>query len=155
MQSIAIVIPYFGQWPRWFDWYLETCRYNSTIDWILFTDCNRPKNTPDNVHFHEMTLDTFNQRASEKLGLDIAITRPYKICDLRPAFAVIFERELNGYDFWAWGDTDVLYGDLRRFFSRSKLEKYDVLGLRRYRAISHLSYGSPRRVSGCRTPVLT
>ncbi|WP_371417607.1 DUF6625 family protein [Anabaena sp. UHCC 0187] len=36
--KIAIIIVYFGQWPVWFPAFLESCRYNSSVNWLFFTD---------------------------------------------------------------------------------------------------------------------
>lgn len=98
MQKIVIIVPYFGSWPSWFGWFLETCRHNETVDWLFFTDCVQPASAPKNVYFRSMTLDQFNQRASEKLNLKINITRPYKICDLRPATREAFGRIVDAAD---------------------------------------------------------
>ncbi|WP_420882928.1 DUF6625 family protein [Zooshikella ganghwensis] len=39
LKTIAIIIPYFGQWPEWIDLYIESCKHNPSIDWLLFSDC--------------------------------------------------------------------------------------------------------------------
>lgn len=132
MKRIAIVIPYFGSWPKWFDFFLKTCKYNKTIEWILFTDCNIPKNTPDNVHFKEMTIEDFNILASKKTQVEVELENAYKICDFKPAYGKIFEEYLSRYDFWGWGDLDVVYGKLRKIFTPYRLKNYDIISTRRY-----------------------
>lgn len=127
MKKICIVILYFGKWPKWFDIYLESCRYNPTINWLFFTDCGKPENTPDNVIFIEGTLGDFSKLASKKIGFKIDIKNGYKGCDFKPAFGVIFEDYLKGYDFWGCGDIDLIYGNIRRFMTDDILGKYDVI----------------------------
>ena len=58
---------------------------------------------------------------------DFAITlhTPYKLCDYKPAYGEIFAPELSGYDFWGYGDMDLVFGDLRAYFTEDKLRKYD------------------------------
>jgi len=43
MQSITILIPYFGKFPEWADLYFETVRKNSSINFIFYTDCDFEK----------------------------------------------------------------------------------------------------------------
>jgi len=139
MQKVAIVIPYFGSWPEWFDIFLETCKYNGTIKWIFFTDCKTPKKTPKNVQFESLSLEEFNCLASKKTGLKTKIKRAYKVCDFRPVYAEIFEQYLTEFEFWGWGDIDVIYGDLDHIFRPKNLEKYDIISARRRRTAGVLT----------------
>lgn len=45
MQRVAIIIPYFGKWPVWMDFYLYTCSRQQNVDFLFFTDCGIPKNS--------------------------------------------------------------------------------------------------------------
>ena len=55
MKSIAFVIPYFGKFPNYFSLWLQSCRNNPTIDWLLFTDSNEKYDYPK---FH-LSMDCF------------------------------------------------------------------------------------------------
>lgn len=127
MNRIAILVPYFGAWPAWLDLYLRSCRANPFVDWHFVTDCDRARLEGPNVIGHASTLPEVEARASERLGMPIHLARPYKLCDLRPAFGHIFEDRIRGYDFWGWGDLDVLYGRLDRLLHPRALRRYDVL----------------------------
>ena len=74
-----------------------------------------------------MTLSDFNELASEKLGFPIKLPAPYKLCDFRPAFRIIFESFLEPYDFWGYGDLDLIYGNIRRFLTDDVLDQHDVI----------------------------
>jgi len=137
MKKICIAIFYFGRWPKWFSIYLETCRYNPTINWLFFTDCGKPENAPDNAAFIEGSLEDFNKLATKKIGFKINIKNYYKVCDFKPAFGVIFEDYLKGYDFWGCGDIDVIYGDIRKFIIDDVLKNYDVINARREYIVAH------------------
>ena len=39
------------------------------------------------------------------------------LCDLKPALGFIHQSEIAGYDYWGYGDLDVIYGDIRRFYT--------------------------------------
>ena len=36
MKKVLYIIPYFGKFPTLFPLWLESCRYNPTINWIIF-----------------------------------------------------------------------------------------------------------------------
>lgn len=133
MKKVAVVIPYFGNWPEWFNVFLETCRHNSSIEWVFFTDCSVPKKVPKNTKFKSMKLEGFKNLLLERTGIEPEIKRSYKVCDFRPAFGEIFCDQLKKYDFWGWGDIDVVYGNLEGLFTESNLRKYDVISVRRRR----------------------
>ena len=135
-QSIAILIPYFGQWPAWIDFFVESCRANRSIDWILFGDAEPPENRAPNVRHVRISFDDYKSLAGDALGISLRTDKPYKLCDLKPALAHVHADLVRGYDFVGFGDLDVIYGDIRAFYDRDLLDRFDVLS-------SH-----PDRVSG-------
>lgn len=139
MKKICIITPYFGKWPNWFPFYLKSCKFNPTINWILFTDCGKPKNCPKNVKIVDFTLNDFNKLASKKLKLNINIKYPYKICDLRPSFGIIFSDYIKKYDFWGNSDIDIIYGDIRKFVTKDILSKYDIITSKEEYLIGHFT----------------
>ena len=142
MKKICIIIPYFvyfGRWPRWFKIYLETCKYNPTINWLFYTDCGKPKNSPNNVSFTAATIKDFNLLASRKIGLKINIKNPYKLHDFRPAYGIIFEDYLRDYDFWGYSDVDLIYGDMRKFITEGVLANYNIITSRREYMVGHFT----------------
>lgn len=88
--SILKIIPYFGKWPEWIDFYLESCRHNPDINWLFYTDCARPATAPANVQFIEISFEDYKQLISTRLRIDFNPTHPYKLCDLKPAMGGAF-----------------------------------------------------------------
>lgn len=134
LYSIAIVTCYFGPWPWYFPYFLHSCRFNPTIDFIILTD-NENTNPfnyilPDNVILHYITLHTINTHVTRKLGFKVSIKDPYKLCDFKPAYGYIFPQILKGYDYWGHGDIDVIYGNIRNFISEELLKSYEVITAR-------------------------
>ncbi|MFC1680656.1 DUF6625 family protein [Pseudomonadota bacterium] len=136
---IAIIVCYFGHWPAWLDLYLKSCQYNPSVDFLIFSDCGTPKTQYSNVQIVDFTLEQFNKRASDKLGLSVQVRAPYKLCDFKPAFGVIFSDYLDGYDFWGNSDLDIIYGDIRSFLTKELLSKYDVVSARNEYLAGHLT----------------
>jgi hypothetical protein len=128
--KILIIIPFFGKSPKWIEPFLLSCKYNPTISWLIYTDFEEPVPCPHNVHFVHGTLSDFNRNSSRKLKLNINISNPYKICDLRPAFGVIFEDFLNSADFWGYSDLDLIYGNIRSFITDEILKSYEIISTR-------------------------
>nr|WP_283105459.1 DUF6625 family protein [Pseudomonas moorei] len=131
-------MPYFGRWPSWMPFFLESCRRNPDIDWLFFSDCGIPENLPPNVTVESMMFSDYCGIVSERLGIDFAPEQAYKLCDIRPAFGLIHADRLQGYDFWGYGDIDLVYGDLRSYFTADRLASYDLFSTHERRVAGHL-----------------
>lgn len=136
--SILLITTYFGRWPVWFPAFLLSCAKNETIDWLIFTDCEIPDIPYENIRFERMTLAQLNKLASQKLGFAVE-KEAYSQVDLRPAYGVIFEEHLGGYDFWGHCDIDVIWGNLRNFVSDNILDTYDIVSFRKEFLAGHLT----------------
>ena len=101
--------------------FLESCRRNTDIDWLLFSDCGIPETLPPNVTVETMTFSDYCALVSRRLNIDFAPAAAYKLCDIKPALGHIHADRLQGYDFWAFGDIDLVYGDLRSYFTPDRL----------------------------------
>lgn len=130
-KSIAILTCYFGKWPWYFPYFIHSCKFNPTIDFIIITDNNEPiPDKPANVKIIHKMLDEIKVTASEKLGFAVNIEYPYKLCDFKPAYGFLFSEIIKRYDFWGHGDIDVVYGNIRDFMTEEILISYDVISSR-------------------------
>lgn len=136
--SILFLIPYFGQWPFWMPLFLKSCELNPSIDWLLVGDCGEPENLPLNVRYRYSSFADYCDHVSARLNLDFHPENPYKLCDLKPAFGFIHQEDIVGYDFWAFSDLDLIYGDLRAYFTVEKLARYDFFSTHERRVSGHL-----------------
>ena len=143
-KSITLIVCYFGEFPKWFDFFLETCKYNSSVKFLIFTDTNEPYPPMHNVTFEKLSLDEFSRLASQKLNLDIRISEAYKVCDYKPAYGVIFEDYLIGIDFWGHCDLDIVFGDIRSFITDKMLEEYDVITAKKEFLTGHFTLYNSR-----------
>lgn len=135
--SSAVVIPYFGRWPFWFDFFLASCARNPTFHWLIHTDCGVPVGAPPNVTFVETTFADYKARVRGKLGIPFDPASPYKLCDLKPALGFLHEEELMGFDLWGIGDIDVIYGDLASWFTVERLA-HQLIATHERRVSGHL-----------------
>jgi len=132
MNNICIIIPYFGEWPQYFSLFLKSCSYNSKIiDYIIFTENDFPIDASPNVQFYKMSMNKFNELASEKININILINDPYKLCDFKPSYGKIFSEYIKDYIYWGHGDLDLILGDLSKILNNIINQNYDIISLRK------------------------
>lgn len=136
--SICFIIPYFGKWPFWLPLFLESCRHNPDINWLIFTDCGVPENLPKNVLIEEIGYADYCALVGEKLNIKFSPRDAYKLCDIKPALGHIHQDSLKHFDFWAWGDLDLVYGDLRAYYTPERLARHDLYSTHARRVSGHL-----------------
>jgi len=101
-----ILTPYFGRFPEWMGKFEAPTGY----DWLLDTD-----------------LHSFKNRVRKKLGMEYpAVYGIPKVWDYRCALGLLYEEELNGYDFWATMDFDMVFGRVNEFFHDEVLSTLDL-----------------------------
>ena len=126
MNKIAIIIPYFGQWPEWINFFLHSCIHNPEIDWIFPNNCGPVEVAGKNLKFISYDLEDFNRDASDIIGMDIRIKHAYKLCDFKPAYGDVFQILIDKYEFWGYGDLDLIYGNIRNYYTDHMLQQFDV-----------------------------
>lgn len=124
---LIMLIPYFGKWPPWINLFMASCRTNPDVVWRFYTDCGAPENLPDNVEIVETSFTDYTAFAAARLGTPFAPTDPYKLCDLKPALGYVHESDIAGYEFYGFGDIDVIYGRISPFFPESMRRRFDIL----------------------------
>ena len=138
LSSIKIIIPYFGQWPEWINLFMQSCEYNPSIDWLFITDCGFPDIQPVNTQFMETSFDEYKAQISTKLHIDFSRATPYKLCDLKPAYGLIHQKHLQRYDFFGFGDMDLIYGNLRHFLTEDILRRHQLISTHNNRISGHI-----------------
>ena len=120
----AIIICWFGIIPNYFNFFLKSCKINKDYDFLIFTD-QKIKAPAENIIIIKKTLDEMNTLFSKKLKMNIKISKPYKLCDFRPAYGKIFEDYLVKYKFWGHCDIDQIFGKINSFITTDILNKYE------------------------------
>ena len=135
--SVAIVNTYFGHAPAWLPAFFRSCQTNADVQWLIYADFDVP--TPPNVTIRPMTLGEFNARASEVVGTTITIEPPLvrKICDFKPLYGLMFAEDLREFEWWAYSDLDVIWGDIRRFVTDDLLRTQIVVSPRQRKLGGH------------------
>lgn len=76
MKTIAVLIPYFGKLPYNFELFLNCCRYNKTLDFMIFTDDTRKWDLPPNVRMYTMAFEEMQDKIKAMYDFEICISRP-------------------------------------------------------------------------------
>lgn len=111
MNDLILITCYFGKFPSYFDLFLESCGWNPSIDWLIITDDHSTHDFPKNVKIKYSTLETIEKKAKEKIGNWINLKRPYKLCDFRPIYGILFKNDISEYKYWGHCDIDVVWSE--------------------------------------------
>lgn len=123
--SIAVILPYFGNFPNYFPLWLQSCAANPSVHWFVFTDSKVTYDYPSNFTVIQCTLQDVERWAQDWLGDDIPLIRPHKLCDFKVLYGGIFSKWIEGYTHWGYCDVDLIFGDIRSFVTDEILNQYD------------------------------
>ena len=125
--KVVSIIPYFGNFPNYFDLFLKSCKNNKEFTWFIFTDNKESYDYPDNVKKIPMTFDECKKLVKSKFDFDISLDNYKKLCDYKVAYGYIFEEYITDFDFWGYCDVDLIWGNLSKFITEDILKKYDKI----------------------------
>ena len=126
MKRILIIIPYFGKFPDYFPLWLKSIEYNKSIDFLIITD-NKIEQKIPNLKVVNMTFDEIREYIQSKFSFKIYLPTPYRLCEFKPTYGYIFPQYIEGYDFWGCCDMDMVFGDLRSFFTEEVLNNNEKI----------------------------
>ncbi|TKB98228.1 DUF6625 family protein [Pedobacter cryotolerans] len=130
-KKILLLIPYFGEWPKYFELYLSSCSHNEWLQILFITDLPIPKKYPNNIRFEKSSLNEISSLIEVKLSLSgFALNNAYKLCDFKPTYGIIFDNYTIGYEYWGYGDIDLFYGNLEEKVKYEISKSYDVISAR-------------------------
>lgn len=131
LKKIATLTCWYGPYPWYFPYFIDSCRYNPTVDFIIITENTEfIANKSDNVIIVNKTMEELKSRFSEKLGFSVSIDHSYKLCDFKPAYGFLFPEIIADYDYWGQSDLDIVFGDIRGFITDEMLTLYDFISVR-------------------------
>ncbi len=134
MNKVAMLIPYFGKWPEWIEFYWHSCAQNKQIDFYFFTDCPIPERRAENLFFVSQSFGNYCDLVSEHLQIDFHPASPYKLCGLKPFYGYIHEELIQDYSHWGFCDVDLIFGKIDHF---TNLTEWDVFSTHADRISGH------------------
>ena len=136
---LIMLCPYFGRWPAWINFFVESCKWNPDVHWRIFTDCGEPENRAANIDFVPVSFEDYKAFVRARLGTTFDPAQPYKLCDLKPALGLVHEQDTTGFPFFGYGDIDVIYGDISRFYGVEQFADLDVVSTHPERISGHFA----------------
>lgn len=124
MNSIAIIVTWFGKLPCYFPIWLRSAEYNKDIDFFIFSD-QYIETKAANIFFYKTTLKYEIRRMYRAIGKRITIDNAYKFCDLRPFFGLGYHSFIKNYQWWGYCDIDMVFGNLSHFITDRMLSRYE------------------------------
>lgn len=123
--KIAFIVPYFGKFPSNFQLWLNSCAWNPSFDWLIFTDDKTEYDYPQNVKVIYTNFCNIKTLLQSRFDFVIDLPSPYKLCDFRPAYGEVFDEFLKHYDFWGYCDIDLVWGQLEQWINDTSLAGVD------------------------------
>lgn len=126
MSRKVMISPLFKFPIPWMDKFYEN--WNALgDDWqhLIFTDRNLV--SKGNIKVYRMNAESFTTLVEKKTGVSPFVPAPSpKFGDMRPAFGLIFEDWIKGFDFWGHCDFDIVCGDLNKYATEEVLAGCDI-----------------------------
>lgn len=136
---LLMICCYFGRWPPWIDFFVESCKWNPGVCWRFYTDCVEPANKAANIEYVQISFAGYKALVSARLGCRFDPPEAYKLCDLRPALGFIHEQDIADYPFFGFGDIDVIFGNISQFYGPERLSAFDVISTHPERISGHFA----------------
>ena len=128
MFKFLLICPYFGKLPGCFQLWLDSCKYNKNLNFLVLTDDKTQYRIPSNVKIIYMEFKQIQNLIHKKFAFVTYDIKPYKLCDYKPTYGYLFSDFISGYDYWGNCDLDLIYGDLARFLPIQTYDKISNLG---------------------------
>ena len=125
--NIVIFIPYFGKLPQYFEAFcnssaMEGVKFKVFTDDTTISSIALPQNFSYEIWTFEKMQSLVENRVSAKLF------SPYKLCDYKPLYGILFKEYLEECSYWGHCDIDVIMGDIVGWLDSIDYTKYDRVG---------------------------
>jgi hypothetical protein len=124
--KIAVLVVYYGKFPPSIIMWADSAKYQKHIDFIFVTDQEQPLYLKEfkwiTIPFVDLVI-----KINTSLDMEVALKSPYKICDFRPAFGIIFSEYLRDFDYWGYCDLDLIWGNLNLILDKGLIMSPDLL----------------------------
>lgn len=122
----CLIVCWFGNIPNYYKLWENSCKNNSDYDFLIFTD-QEISSDVKNIKIINISLREIKRLIENKLNIKTKFSKSYKMCDFRPAFGVIFDKYVKGYDYWGHCDMDLVFGKISDFLPDKKISKYEKI----------------------------
>lgn len=122
---VCLLLPYFGPLPKWLPLFLRSVELNPSLDLFLITNETIPCALPTNVKHVALSLVDIERRVRQVLSPGFRFSWAYKLCDLKPFYALVFDELIQEYSFWGYCDLDLVFGQVGPLVTAERLASTD------------------------------
>lgn len=127
--SVGVLSVYFGQEPNYLRLWAESCGSNPSVTFHLVCDFKPDCTIPPNVHIHITSINDLHNRVKSVYGIESSHITPYKVCDLKPAFARLYPELLAEFAYWGYCDVDLIWGNIPLLLKKHGAFGSDIFGV--------------------------
>jgi hypothetical protein len=123
--KFLFIIQWYGKLPIWFPITFKTM-INNYVDFLLIGDFENSadiyinyieKNNVKNIKFIYFSKIDLKKIIKKKLDIDLYFY-PYKCCDLKPIYGILFNNYIIDYDYWGYCDIDLFFSNLKVYLEK-------------------------------------
>ncbi len=136
--KICFISVYLGTPPSYFKMWYESVLFNKDITFLIVCDksfydgvLSLGLNLMMNVRFVIKTLEEIKEDIKKSVKVEsVSLGFPYKLCDFKPFWGLVYKDYLVEFDFWGYCDLDTIFGDFINQFDLSdeKINRYQRWG---------------------------
>ena len=138
-KPLILLLHWFGPWPEWIDLFVESCKWNRDIDWLIFTDQEPAGERSAQCRAMQRRASKSTRRGSATRSASIRADRALQAlrpeAGLRPGLRSR-DRGLRNYGHC---DLDLIFGNIRAFYTDAVLDEYEVISTHADRLSGHLA----------------
>lgn len=127
INKIAFILPYFGKIPDVFYAWMNSAK-SEIVDFYIISD-NDMSYDLSNIYFIKMSFEEVKNILQKQFPFKIKLGKPYKLCDYKPVYGKAFDWIVKDYKWWAYGDCDVVYGNIDKYLKGFLNSDFDKIGL--------------------------
>jgi hypothetical protein len=94
---------------------------------------------PANVTVVPLSLSEIEGRVRKYVDSALSVDHAYKLCALKPFYALLFPELVEGYDFWGYCDIDLVFGNLSELLTADRLGQVDVFFADAHMVMGHFA----------------
>jgi len=126
-KKACLIHVHLGPLPPWFQLFLISAAANPLYHWLIFAEHPVPSTFRKNISTCVLTRKKLEALINEKTGIAVSLSNPYKVCDLKPLFGLLFEEHLQSYAWWGYCDNDIILGRMDQFLKPEWFDRYQII----------------------------
>ena len=128
-KPLVVFIVFFGELPPWLPLTLTSMAMNARVQFVVVGDAAPPPLIPQNVRFEQISYPAMQSRLAKLIEADVRYNWTYKGNDIKPAAPALYPHLVAGYEWWAWADLDVVFGNLLKYLELAEAHPACCKGL--------------------------